>query len=92
MIPISEKDISRIFGKAYLNEKKASGIDAFYLFKKREGASLFWFIMGDKNNKKTIVRRLRSTINLSKLLGVDDKFEQEYESWEKILSETEQYN
>ncbi len=88
MIPISEKDISRVFGKAFLLEKKENGFDAFYLFKKRSGATLYWFIMGDKNNAKTIVRRLRSDIILSKLLGVDNKFEQEYEAWEKVLEKS----
>ncbi len=89
MIPVSEKDVSRIFGNVYLKEQKAKGFDAFYLFKKREGASLYWFIMGDKNDRKTIVRRLRSDIVLGKLLGVEDKFEQEYEAWEKILKKTD---
>jgi len=92
MIPISNKDISRIFGNAYLKEQKAKGFDSFYLHRKREGASLYWFIMGDRNNRKAVVRQIRSTIILGKLLGVEDKFEQEYEAWEGILNKTKTFS
>ncbi len=88
MIPVSDKDISRIFGNAYLKEQKRKGHESFYLYKKREGASLLWFIMSDKSNRKSIVRRIRSNIILGKILGVEDKFEQEYDTWINILAKT----
>ena len=85
MIPISDKDMSRIFGAKYFQNLRESGFDEFYLEKIEQGASNFWYIKGKKYGKITIVRKIRSEVILGKILGVQDKFSKEYDEWEKIV-------
>jgi hypothetical protein len=89
MIPVSNKDVSRIFGKAYLQELKEKGFEDFNIFKKRDGASIYWLLLGHKKGQRTVIRRIRSLIVLSKIFGVEDKFEQEYDAWIEILKKTD---
>jgi len=88
MIPISDKDMSRVFGKQYFLSKKEKGFTEFYLEKNVQGNSTFWYLKGKQYGKITIVRKIRSQIILGNILGVPDKFGVEYDEWMKILNKT----
>lgn len=87
MIPISNRDIARAFGRAWLDEQKEKGNTEFFLQKRMESSEKKWFIL---NNKGRIAKRTRSDLVLGKLLGCDGHIEQSYDEWVKIFqSKTE---
>lgn len=84
MVRISEKDFIRAFGKEiFYKLKNKDGISKLFLNKEIKDNSICWFIYGEMPDKtKKVIKRVRSHIVLSKLLG-DDNFEKEYSILEK---------
>ncbi len=83
MVPISTKDMKRAFGAEWVDKKLDEGVHEFFLVKRVIGNEKKWFIL-DQNHK--IIKRTRSKIVLSKVLGTETHHEGVYEEWIKILN------
>ena len=86
MVPISKKDITRAFGDTWVNEtsKKADG--EYFLVKRHQKGVLTWLVV---NKRHDVLRRVRSHVVLSKILGTEDQFEFVYDEYVKALRKTE---
>lgn len=86
MVPISTKDVIRAFGETWHKEHLAKSNNDFFLVKRKQKGVLIWLVV---NKKHDVLRRVRSNIVLSKLIGTEDQFEFVYEEYMKALAKTE---
>jgi len=84
MIEVSSQDISRAFGKSWTEDKIMSGVTSFYLLRIEQYGEIKWIIL---DQRKRILKRIRSKIVLGKILGVEETdVEKGYEIWLNLTS------